>query len=243
MAYLKLLVHDSRGKGQGARVKILSSNFMLCLYLVVLFYLPSSASAVTLDELIALIQSSYENTSDLRASFIQESFIKTMGTIKKAEGRLYIKKPSRMLWRYTKPERQDILIIGNDVLIYKYEERQVIKSHLGLEKTPATFLAGMGRLRDDFSLRHAEGDHKKEGGYYLELIPKVKGSTRRILLEVSAWTDKNEGKVIYVTKGFTLTDAYGNSTKIILKNIELNKGIKDSVFQVKIPEGAEIIEQ
>ncbi|MEW6410104.1 MAG: outer membrane lipoprotein carrier protein LolA [Nitrospirota bacterium] len=217
---------------------------MLCLYLVALFYLPSSASAVTLNELIVLIQSSYENTSDIQASFLQESFIKTMGTIKKAEGRLYIKKPGRMLWSYKKPDRQDILITGNDVLIYKYEERQVIRSHLGLEKTPATFLAGMGRLRDDFNISYAVRDCNKEGYYHLELIPKAKGSITRVLLEIRAWKGyKNEDKVRYITSGFTLTDIIGNTTKIVLKNVEINRGIKDSVFQVKIPEGAEIIEQ
>jgi len=175
------------------------------------------------------VEENYENTKDLEATFIQESHIKTMDTVEKSEGKLYIKKPGKMRWDYKRPKRQEILIEGKTIWIYNPDEKHVIKSPLSDPKSG--FLSGVGRLRDEFEISLS----KVSGGYLLRLIPKAqKGTIETILLEILP-TD-------YTIQRFSLIDIYGNKTTITLKDIKINKGLSDSIFHFKVPKGVKVIE-
>lgn len=38
-----------------------------------------------------------------------------------------------------------------------------------------------------------------------------------------------------------LYDPFGNLTKVLLKNIEIDKGVSDSLFNFQVPSGVEVI--
>lgn len=158
-----------------------------------------------------------------------------MDIIENSEGKVYIKKPGRMRWDYKKPKRQEIVIEDKIIWIYKPDEKQVLKalfSESHQNRTPASFLAGVGRLKDDFEISLS----KISGGHLLRLTPKgTKGNIETILLEI---LPKD-----YSIQRFSLIDIYGNKTTIILKDIKVNKGLKDSLFHFKVPEGVKVIEQ
>jgi outer membrane lipoprotein carrier protein len=189
------------------------------------------------EEIVNKVQENYENTSDLEAIFIQESFIKMMDTVEKSEGKVYIKKQGKMRWDYRKPKKQEIVVDGRTIWIYNPEEKQVLKSPFSdnpQNRTPASFLAGtgIGRLKDDFEISLS----KISGAHLLRLTPKgPKGNIETILLEILP--------IDYSIKRFSLIDIYGNKTTITLKDIKINKGLKDSLFHFKVPEGVKVIEQ
>jgi len=210
--------------------------------------------AQSVDEIVDKVQATYEHTSDLEATFLQESLIKTMDTIEKSEGKVYIKKPGKMRWDYKKPRKQEIVIEGKTIWIYKPDEKQVLKTPFSdnpQNKTPAGFLSGVGRLKDDFKIRLHNppsppyppltkggiggGKGGQEGIFTLELIPKgIKSNIEKIFLEVNPED--------YTIRSFSLFDIYGNKTTVTLKNIKTNKGLKDSTFHFKVPEGVKVIE-
>lgn len=228
--------------GGGLMIKNCSRFTVHCLLLTIL--IPTTLPAQTIEEIADKVQENYENTHDLEATFIQESLIKMMDTIEKADGKVYIKKPGMIRWDYRRPKKQEIVIDGKTLWIYRPEEREVIKapfSEAPQNITQATFLYGVGKLKDYFEISLSNPPTfplvKSGNGRIitLELIPKgVKGNIEKIFLGVDL-TD-------YTIRGFSLFDIYGNKTTITFKNIKINKGLKDSIFHLTIPKGVKIIE-
>lgn len=223
-------------------MKVESYKFLLFTVYCLLFtfLIPPILFAETVDEIVDKVQENYENIRDLEATFIQESLIKTMATIEKSEGKVYTKKPGKMRWNYKRPKKQEIVVEGGIIWIYKPDEKQVMKAPFSdpesssgpQNRTPASFLSGVGRLKDDFEIKLSKGSTN----YILGLIPKgTKGNIEKIFLEVDS-TD-------YTIRSFSLFDIYGNKTTIILNDIKVNKGIRDSIFKFKVPEGVKVIEQ
>lgn len=199
-----------------------------------LLIIPAVLSANQVDEIVDKVQATYENTADLEATFLQESLIKTMDMVEKSEGKVYIKKPGKMRWDYKKPRKQEIVVEGKTIWIYKPDEKQVLKAPFSdnpQNRTPASFLSGVGRLKDDFEIKLSKGSKN----YMLSLTPKgIKGNIEKIFLDVNPED--------YTIQSFSLFDIYGNKTTITLKNIKTNKGLKDSIFHFKVPEGVKVIE-
>lgn len=204
-------------------------------YILSTVFIPLILSAETLEDIINKVQENYENTTDLEANFTQESLIKTMDKIEKSEGKVYIKRHGKMRWDYKKPKRQEIVIDDGIIWMYQPEQKQVLKapfSESPQNRTPVSFLYGVGRLKDDFEIKLSRGSKN----YILGLTPKgMKGNIEKIFLEV----DSKEFNII----SFSLFDIYGNKTTITFKDIKVNKGLKDSIFHFKVPEGVRVIEQ
>lgn len=196
-------------------------------------------------EIVDKVQATYENTADIEATFIQEFLIKTMDIVEKSEGKVYIKKPGKMRWDYKKPKKQEIVLDGKTIWIYKPDEKQVLKSSFPNDprnRTPVSFLSGVGKLKDDFEIKLHNPPTPplvkggKGGIITLELIPKgTKGNIEKIFLEV----DLKD----YTIRSFSLLDIYGNKTTITFKDIKINRGLRDSIFRFKVPEGVKVIEQ
>lgn len=209
-----------------------SLSVIYCLLSTV--FIPLILSAETLEDIINKVQENYENTTDLEANFTQESLIKTMDKIEKSEGKVYIKKPGKMRWDYKKPKRQEIVIESGTIWLYQPEQKQVLKAPFSdspQNRTPASFLSGVGRLKDDFEIKLSRGS----SNYIMGLTPKgMKGNIEKIFLEV----DSKEFNIV----SFSLFDIYGNKTTVTLKDIKVNKGLRDSIFKFKVPDGVKVIE-
>ncbi|MGA2193262.1 MAG: outer membrane lipoprotein carrier protein LolA, partial [Nitrospirota bacterium] len=168
------------------------------------------------------------------------SVVKAMDMRKEGSGALIIKKPGMMRYTYDKPEKQDLIVRGEDLVMYMPASNQVIKKKLSqevMDKTPSTFLAGLGRITDSFDVRiPKEGAKDPEGRYLLELVPKGnKMGIEKITLALDPGT--------YEIESFSFTETSGNTNTIALGNIKTNTGIKDSAFSFKIPKGASLISE
>src|SRR3954451_17078588 len=115
--------------------------------------LPAGAEA-TADELVRALQRRYDSIKDFSADFEHRY---QGGVLRKAvseRGHVLIKKPGRMRWDDTAPEKK--LFIADGVRIYSYlpEAKQVVVSPQPRDAettTPALFLAGKGNLTRDFT--------------------------------------------------------------------------------------------
>ena len=92
-------------------------------------------------------------------------------------GRLLVKKPGKMRWEYTAPERK--LFVSDGVKFYSYlpDDKQVIMSTVPADDeaaTPALFLAGKGNLTRDFVPSFADvPTDLPAGARGLKLAPKT----------------------------------------------------------------------
>jgi outer membrane lipoprotein carrier protein len=191
----------------------------------------NSATEVIVDNL----QKNYDATADFTADFRQETEVKNLNRTLKASGKLSFKRPGKMLWLYEEPKGQFVLADGNHLYFYQPEQNQVIKSPLKNAfrgDIPLSFLLGLGNLKKDFNatLKASEANQN-----ILRLEPKGEaGGYSEILLGVSKATSD--------IQWVSVRDAANNLTTLRFANMRKGVGVKDSLFQVQIPKGADVVE-
>lgn len=196
-----------------------------------------AADSASLSTVISRMQGAYDRTHDLKASFIQEVTLKSVGRTEREEGTLYLKNPRRMLWDYQKPRAKRLVVnpqkawlyIPEDSVVYVQNADQLFKSKMAVR-----FLSGMGKLREDFQVSFAEsGPVDQNGNYQLKLIPKAAGLGAD---QLNLVVDKNTYQIV---EG-SFTDPYGNATRIRFRDIKVNNRFSDRLFTFKVPAGAEV---
>lgn len=202
-----------------------------------LFSLPAQAAAPpSIDELVDKVQKQYEKTNDLEADFFQEAFNKTLQKTQKAQGKLYMKKPGLMHWDYESPEKQIIVLDKKFLWWYTPQNKQVIQqvADQAIDSNLAvTFMGGMGKMQTDFKIDFAAPPQAGKS-FELKLVPaKPQVNVSHLLLTVDP--------VEYRTQKIVLHDFYGNITTINFKNLKINQGLDENLFQFVPPAGVQII--
>lgn len=197
--------------------------------------LSAATTSNNADAVVEALQKSYDSTTDFVADFRQETEVKTLNRTMKAFGKLSFKRPGKMFWRYDEPKNQFVLTDGKHLYFYQPEQNQVIKSPLKNAfrgDIPLSFLLGLGNLKKDFTATLKASDDNQN---VLRLEPKGEaGGYSEILLGVS----KASSDILWVS----VRDAASNLTTLRFSAMRKGVGIQDSLFQVKIPEGADIVE-
>lgn len=187
------------------------------------------------DAIVDALQKNYDATSDFTADFRQETEVKTLNRSLKAWGKVSFKRPGKMLWRYDEPKGQFVLADGQFLYFYQPEQNQIIKSPLKnafRTDIPLSFLLGIGNLKKDFN---AELKSTDDTQHVLRLVSKAdSGGFGEILLGVN----KNSTDIVWAS----VRDASGNLTTIRFSGMRKAVGLKDSVFALKIPDGADVVE-
>lgn len=202
---------------------------LIAVFLALMFFAVCSfASAI--DEEVQRIQDSYSKISDIKAGFVQKNYMKDLGRTDTYKGLLFIKMPSKMRWEYKGEKPQDITINKDQILIYKKSEKQAIKSAFSRQtygQAPMALLSGFGKVREEFNITK-----KNER---LVLVPK---NSMGSIVSIEIETSDEE----FPIKSFIINDMRSNRIEIRLKDVKINTGIKDSVFDFSLPEGVNIYE-
>src|SRR5687767_10553574 len=105
------------------------------------------------EELAGRVQQRYDQIRDFEADFVQTYEGGVLRTKTTERGTVAIKRPGRMRWVYTKPERKEFVSDGTRLYSYLPADKQVIVSPApeGQSNTPALFLTGKGNLVRDFT--------------------------------------------------------------------------------------------
>ena len=194
-----------------------------------------AAESTSTEAIVDALQRTYDATVDFVADFRQETDVKTLGRSLKASGKVSFKRPGKMLWNYETPKGQFVLADGKHLYFYQPEQNQVIKSPLKNAfrgDIPLSFLLGLGNLKKDFNASLKASDESQN---VLRLEPKGEaGGHNEILVGVS----KSSSDIVWVS----VRDAANNLTTLRFSNMRKGVGIKDSLFQLQIPNGADIVE-
>ncbi len=201
----------------------------LCM-LTFLFFALCSGLAAGADG-VDRIQKAYGNIQDMRGSFTQKSVIRDLRKTETYKGEFFIKPPLRMKWSYRGRDAQDLTINKETVLIYKKGEAQAYKGKFDRAtygQSPVALLGGFGNIRAEFDIT--------EKGDSIVLKPKKPmGAVTNIRITLS------DGD--FPIRSFVINDTYGNVIEIELRDIRINTGLKDSLFDLTLPKGVNVLEQ
>lgn len=187
------------------------------------------------ERLAEALQRRYDQVRDLTASFVHTYEGGLLPRRTTEFGTVIIKKPGRMRWEYTAPERKLFISDGRKLYSYLPADRQVFVGTLP-EEDEATaavlFLAGKGRLDRDFTVFAL--DPAPAGTYALRLVPRrPQRDYEWLTLVVDAET--------LAIKQLGARDSQGGMSLLTLTNLKENQGVSDRVFRFAIPRGVEVI--
>jgi outer membrane lipoprotein carrier protein len=205
-----------------------------CLLLV-----PAVAPAQELDQVVNAVESTYGKMVDLQAEFTQVARNKSLGQDVKAEGTVYLKKGGKMRWEYKSPAPQQIVSDGTYLWVYTPELNQVNKGDApkALAGPAGSFLQGLGKVREEFSVRFLNPANKTDasGRPVLDLTPKKPTPLlTRLVLTV-------DPKDHYLVGQAVLYDQLQNTVTMSFNRIALNPGLSDTLFTFTPPKGTAVV--
>ncbi len=209
-------------KTRAFKVLLISLFFVACY--------PLLAAAASADDEVARIQKAYEHIKDIKGNFTQKSFIKDLKRTDAYKGRFFIK-PPKMKWEYGGNKPQVIYVTGEDIIIYQKNEKQVFTAKFDRAtygQAPLALLSGLGNVKKEFAVS------ANKGGLVLK-PKKPMGNIAYIELIVSSGS--------FPIGGMTITDNLANKIEISLKDVQINTGIREKVFEFYPPEGVNILQQ
>ncbi|MCG5052162.1 MAG: outer membrane lipoprotein chaperone LolA [Myxococcales bacterium] len=203
---------------------------------------PSEATprddGLPLADVIARVQRHYDGTQSYRASFEQAQLNATFGRTTRSSGEVTFKKPGRMRWDYTSPEKKTFVSNGDVLWLYEPEDKQAFKQDLKSSQLPAAlaFLMGKGKLSDQFDVEFApQLTYGRPGDYRLSLKPKQAQSSYKAIFFI---VDPQSFHV----RQTVLVDSQGNINDVTFKDMVRNPKLSDATFQWKAPAGVRVID-
>src|ERR1051326_200613 len=195
----------------------------------------SSAAAGQAMETARALQQKYDRVTDFTADF---THVYEVGVLKKTaseRGSVQIKKPGKMRWDYTAPEKKEFVSDGHKIYSYIPADKQVIVSTMPSDDQATTavlFLAGKGNLTRDFKVSYA--DSPAADAIALRLDPRQKQRDYDWLILV---VDRSTLRI----RGLTAAEQQGGRSTFTFTNYRENTGVPDKAFEFKIPRGADVV--
>jgi outer membrane lipoprotein carrier protein len=191
-------------------------------------------TAPSLDDVVRGLEGAYGKMNDLKAEFSQTAFNKSLNQSIPAQGTVYLKKGGKLRWEYSDPTPQEIVSDGKTLWVYTPTLSQVNVGPApeALSGPAGSFLSGLGRLREHFSVRflNPADPRDKDGTVALDLTPKQPLPTMsRLVLSVDSRSWEARRAVIY--------DQFENTVTMQFSKITVNTGLADKLFTFVAPKG------
>ena len=199
---------------------------------------PASAQTPDLDAVVNGLESTYGKMNDLKAEFTQVAKNRSLGQDVKAEGTVYLKKGGKMRWEYKSPSPQQIVSDGTYLWVYTPELNQVNKGDApkALAGPAGSFLQGLGKVREEFTVRFLNPANKTDGAGrpVLDLTPK---KPTPLLTRLVLTLDPKD----YVVREAVLYDQLQNTVTMSFNRVVINSGLGDTLFAFTPPKGAAVV--
>jgi len=187
--------------------------------------------------LASAIQQRYERIRDFRADFTHTYAGGVLRRKTVEQGEVAIRKPGKMRWTYTSPERK--VFVSDGVKLYSYvpADRQVYVASVPSGEnasTPALFLAGQGSITRDFTAAAAQAPTDIPGAVAIKLTPRKPEREYEALVLV---VDRDSLQ----WRQLVTTDRQGGTSTFAFANLRENAGVPDREFVFTIPRGVDVI--
>jgi outer membrane lipoprotein carrier protein len=205
--------------------------------LLVLLTVSVGAQSPTADTVARDLQRKYDRVTDFSADFVHSyrgGVLKQQAT---ERGTLLVKKPGKMRWEYTAPEKKLFVSDGHKIYSYIPQDRQVVVGTMPRDEqapTPALFLTGKGDLTRDFNAAFDKVAEAQPGSIALKLTPKRREPEYESLTLVV--DPKTLGLQMLVT-----VDSQGGRSAFTFSNFKENVGVADNQFVFKMPRNVDVV--
>jgi outer membrane lipoprotein carrier protein len=224
-----------RGEGR-VRGRVLFT--VASLLLVSALTAPRPAQSQELDAVVDGLESTYSKMNDLKADFTQVAKNRSLGQDVKAEGTVYLKKGGKMRWDYKSPSPQQIVSDGTYLWVYTPELNQVNKGDApkALAGPAGSFLQGLGKVREEFTVRFLNPANKTDGSGrpVLDLTPK---KPTPLLTRLVLTLDPKD----HVVRQAVLYDQLQNTVTMSFNRVAINTALGDTLFAFTPPKGAAVV--
>lgn len=188
------------------------------------------------EELAARIQQRYDTVKDFEANFTQVYQGGVLRTRTTEQGTVAVKRPGRMRWVYTKPERKEFVSDGERIYSFIPRDKQVIVGPMPAadQTTPALFLAGRGHLVRDFTVAFTDLPDAPAGTVALKFVPrKDDPEIEWLMLAV----DPSSLQI----RQLVALDRQGGRSTFTFSNLKENRNLSDKLFEFQAPRGVDVI--
>jgi len=199
--------------------------------------LPLGAQANDPLALAAKIQQRYNGIRDFQGDFVQAYEGGVLRTKTTERGTVAIKRPGRMRFTYTKPERKEFVSDGTRLYTHLIADRQVIVSPApGADAgdIPAMFLAGQSDLARDYTPSFRPLPGAASGLVTLQLVPNKPSAAYESL---GIGIDPKTLQIQFLTA----VDKQGGRSSFSFTNLKENRGLSDKEFEFRIPRGVDVV--
>ena len=196
------------------------------------------AASAPAEEFAQALQHKYDAVHDFSADFVDSYRGGVLHKQITERGHVLVKKPGKMRWDYTEPEKK--LFLSDGVRLYSYvpEDKQVVVGAVPQDDRAGAailFLAGKGNLVRDFTptiVPPPAGSPPDSRA--LKLVPKAaQADYDSLTLVVDSRT--------LALRGLVTTDAQGGESTISFENMKENVSPADKQFAFSIPRGVDVI--
>jgi outer membrane lipoprotein carrier protein len=202
---------------------------------------PSAPAAQAHDPqaLASKVQQRYNGIRDFEGDFVQSYEGGVLRTKTTERGTLKIKRPGKIRFTYTKPERKEFVSDGVRLYTHLVADKQVIVSAAPSAEdgdVPAMFLAGRSDLARDYTPSFTALPGAAPGLLTLKLVPKGRDSEFESL---GIGVDQKTLQIQFLTA----TDKQGGRSSFIFSNLKENRGLSDKEFEFRVPRGVDVVTQ
>lgn len=192
----------------------------------------------TAEEVAKALQARYAGIRDFSADFVQTyrgGVLKTQST---ERGTVVVKKPGKMRWVYTSPERKELVSDGKKIYWYVPEDKMVEVTDMPSDDqatSPTLFLGGKGDIARDFTASFASTPGAPAAaGVQLKLVPRRPESEYEYLVVT---LDPASLQI----RTLTTRDRQGGESTLTFSNMKENQGVSDQEFVFRVPRGVDVV--
>jgi outer membrane lipoprotein carrier protein len=210
----------------------MTRRLILLIALVVSAALPSAQTRKSPEALAKELQAHYQSIRDFSADFVQNYRGGVLKTKTEESGTVAIKKPGKMRWTYTKPERKEFVSNGVKLYAYMPADKQVTVTGVdNLASTPDQFLSGRGDIARDFAASYV--DNPSSGSVSLKLVPRRSEPEYEYLIVAL-------DPVTLQIRALTARDHQGGESTFTFTKMKENTGLSDKDFEFRPPRGVTV---
>jgi outer membrane lipoprotein carrier protein len=187
--------------------------------------------------LAARVQQRYAAIRDFTADFVQSYQGGVLRTKTTERGTVALKRPGRMRWIYTSPDRKEFVSDGVRLYTYLVADKQVVVSaapDADDGTTPALFLTGQADLARDFDASFTDLPGAAPGLLGLKLAPRTHDPDYE-------WFAVGVDPQTLQIRHLVAADRQGGRSAFAFSNLKENRGLTDKDFEFRIPRGVDVV--
>ena len=196
-----------------------------------------SAQSPSADAVARDLQRKYDKVNDFSADFVHNYRGGVLKQQTTERGQMMVKKPGKMRWDYTAPEKKTFVSDGHKMYSYLPKDRQVIVGTVPVQDqaaTPVLFLTGKGNIARDYAVAFDKVPEAPAGSIALRLTPTKREAEYDWLTLVIEPRTLNLQMLITV-------DPQGGRSTFTFTNLKENVGLADTLFVFKMPRNVDVV--